>query len=155
MKVSFVLLACLIEDARADFLSAEGDSLWFGHKARHIDEFLLDLIEGRRDLIGSNWRLILLFYLFQRLVESVLCRLHEIVGYFDPFVQRLEVWDFRIVSSWPWYIWVLWPFDENFWKRPFFFRYLLEIFLLLNLSLFFFGWTCWLDISNVATGTRS
>lgn len=104
VEVSFVLLARLVEDVGADPLAAEGDSLRFRHKARHIDELLLDPIEGRRDVVGANWRLGLLFYLLQGLVEPVFGRLHEVVGYLDPLVQRLEVWDVGIVSSRSWHV---------------------------------------------------
>lgn len=104
VEVSLVLLARLVEDVGADPLAAEGDSLRFRHKARHIDELLLYPIEGRRDVVGANWRLGLLFYLLQGLVEPVFGRLHEVVGYLDPLVQRLEVWDVGIVSSRSWHV---------------------------------------------------
>lgn len=155
MEVSLVFLASLVEDAGAYPLPSEGDPLWLGHKARHVDELLLDPIEGWRDVIGADWRLVLLFYLLQGLVEPVFCRLHEVVRYLDSFVQRLEVWDFRIVGSRSWYVWVLWPFEENLRQRPFFFGYLFEIFLLLDLSLLLLSRTRWIAVSNVTARSGS
>lgn len=155
VEVSLVFLAGLVEDIGAYPLPSEGDSLWLWHKARHIDELLLNPIEGWRDVIGAYWRLVLLFYLLQGLVEPVFGRLHEVVRYLDPFVQRLEVWDFRIVSSRPWHIGVLWPFEENLRQRPFFLGYLFEIFLLLDLSLLLLGRTRWIAVSNVAPWSGS
>lgn len=149
MEVSLDVLVCFVEDVGTYALASEGDSLRLRHKTRHVDQLFLDFIERWRDVIGTDWRLILLFYLLQGLVESVFCRLHEVVRYLDSLIQRLEIWDFRIVGSRSWHVWVFWPFKENLRQRPFFFGDFLEIFLLLIFSLLFLCRTRWIAISDV------
>lgn len=41
---------------------------------------------------------------FAQRLEPILAWLHEITGYFDSLVQRLEAWNVIHVTAWPWWV---------------------------------------------------